>query len=184
MGGTGERQLVLGRQLPHLPVDIAVHADAQVVTAVLRPRLWPGVGAAADAHGVPPGQLALEHVDEVLVAPLGDAVLDRPHLPGHLEVVAELDREPLARLLRHRPEELVQGGDLLVRQGLQAGVSRLQDYPERRCPTRRPRPQGRPQRGRGLQQERVPQCRGLKRSLPCGTWHRRSRLRSVADPAR
>ena len=35
MGGAGEAQLVLGRQLPHLAVDVAVHADAEVVAAVL-----------------------------------------------------------------------------------------------------------------------------------------------------
>ncbi|MFO0139753.1 MAG: hypothetical protein ACK535_17400, partial [Cyanobacteriota bacterium] len=71
------------------------------------------VTAAGDAHRRggrgswrPPAKLALEHVDEVLVAPLGDAVLDRPHLPGHLEVVAELDREPLARLLLSRVNPL------------------------------------------------------------------------------
>jgi hypothetical protein len=35
MGGAGKAQLVLGRQLPHLAVDVAVHADAEVVAAVL-----------------------------------------------------------------------------------------------------------------------------------------------------
>jgi hypothetical protein len=54
MGSAREAQLVLGRQLPHLAVDIAVDADAQVMAAVLRPRLGPGIGAAADAHGVTP----------------------------------------------------------------------------------------------------------------------------------
>jgi hypothetical protein len=53
-------------------------------------------------HMTPPTKLGLKHVVESLVAPLTDAVLDRPHLPGHLEGMAELNREPLARLLRHR----------------------------------------------------------------------------------
>ena len=45
MGGARETQLVIGRQLPYMSVDIAMHADAQGVPAMSHPRLGSCVGA-------------------------------------------------------------------------------------------------------------------------------------------